>query len=73
MCCDVYLVEAGVDPDAHLGHSRLDGMPAQVLGLLGMGKGAKKRKRGWQLQVEELKKRIHKELFGEGFPTAPPV
>ena len=42
-------------------------------GLLGMGNGAKKRKRGWRLQVEELKKRIHKELFGEGFPTAPPV
>ena len=25
------------------------------------------------MQAEELKKRIHKELFSERFPTAPPV
>lgn len=25
------------------------------------------------MNVEELKKRIHKELFGDRFPTAPPV
>ena len=66
-------MEAGVDPDARLGNSRLEGMSAPLPGLRGMGNGAKKRKRGWRLQVEELKKRIHKELFGEGFPTAPPV
>lgn len=25
------------------------------------------------MRVEELKKRIHKEVFGDRFPTAPPV
>ena len=71
MCCDVYLVEAGVDPDAHLGHSRLGRV--QMQGLPWMRKGAEKRKRVSGMQVEELKKRIHKELFGEQFPTASPV